>query len=107
MGLDWKKICLGDDAVPIAPKRARKTERNPERMKGRFYMVPELWFEQARACLPSSTQLAVAVRLYRHWWWRKRGADFVVASNETLITSDAFQSLYSTVNSNGSDLPRR
>jgi hypothetical protein len=58
-----------------------------ERMKGRFYMVPEPWFEQAQRCLTSSAQLAIAVRLYRHWFRRKWGTDSVAASNRALVTS--------------------
>jgi hypothetical protein len=83
--LDLKALEL--PAEMPKPKAAR--QRTPrERLEERFYMLPEAWFERAHRCLTSSAQLAIAVRLYRHWLWRKRGTDEVAASNEALVVSD-------------------
>jgi len=64
------------------PKQGRKPARR--RTLGKFYHVPEAWFDRAAAALGSKEQLVIAIRLYRLWKTRGPDSDFVVASNVAL-----------------------
>jgi hypothetical protein len=67
------------------PKQeAKPARRRGLRTGGKFYHVPETWFDRAVVAVGSKDQLVIAVRLFRHWRLRKSGEDTVVASNVAL-----------------------
>ena len=70
------------------PKQGSKPARRRTRTLGKFYHVPEAWFDRAAVALASKEQLVIAVRLYRLWKTRDPGSDFVIASNVALVRPD-------------------
>lgn len=80
----------------LKPGRAEAiTATKPTRRKhivGDFYMVPAEWTERAAAALKTSTQLRMALRLYRRWRMRRGNEAVISASNAVLGGSRSWAS---------------
>jgi hypothetical protein len=66
----------GDDLadVPVAKK--------DEYLQGDFYLCPVAWADRAAEAV--GVYLIMALRLYRRWRMRKKGAKFIIASSESV-----------------------
>lgn len=60
--------------VPVAEKN--------ERLQGDFYLCPVAWADRAAKAV--GVYLIMALRLYRRWKMRKKGAKFIIASSEAV-----------------------